>query len=680
MRTRLRKSIGRSLPASLKARMSVVVFLLVLGAVALLALATLAVAERDMRGVTGQQQYASLASAAVFIDEELAAKRNVLRVMADSLADRDVGDPAGLQRFLSAQTVLGKEFFTSGLIDLDGSVLASLGPVKPRAGATVKDRPYFTQTLAQKRSVISEPLQGSISGMPIVVVTQPVFDARGQVRLVLAASVNLRQPDFLGRLDTLKPGPGGHLYIMTEQGIVIEHPDKSLIMRHIGALCPPSVPTRSAMQGFQGSMAGKTSNGDDALFAYRRIASTGWILASVYPTREAFAPLRAIRSKILLAALLLAALAGLAGWRVVLRLLRPLERLRSQVHQIRRHRLGIEALQIERRDEIGDLSRDFYTLVAERELAETQTRDSERRLKLLTDHVPVVIVYIDPEHRYQFINATFEKWFGIPAEEAMMRSITEVLGEAAYQLREQYLRRAFAGEEVEYEFTVEDDRPGCTGNGRAFQTSYVPDIDHHGVVIGVYGLVHEITKVKAVQTALRFAAATDTLTGIANRRRFDEHLAQGLARAQAARAPMALAYLDIDRFKAINDSLGHQAGDEVLKEFAQRLLRSVRASDLVARLAGDEFVIVFEGVKSAAEVRQIGAKIVETIRVPFALAGGPLSVTTSIGIAIYREGALTPEQLLHLADQALYQAKGDGRDGVALMDTDGGILERVTKP
>ncbi|OBV38499.1 diguanylate cyclase domain-containing protein [Janthinobacterium psychrotolerans] len=667
MRTRLRKSISTSLPASLKARMSVVVFLLVLGAVALLALATLAVAERDMRGVTSQQQYASLASAAVFIDEEMAARRNVLRVMADSIAAQDVAGRAGLQRFLAAQTVLGKEFFTAGVIDVDGSVLASIGSVRPPPGASVRERAYFTQTLALKRSVISEPLQGNISGMPLVVVTEPVFDARGQVRLVLAASVNLRQPDFLGRLDTLKPGPGGHLYVMTEQGIVIEHPDKSLIMQHIGALCPPSVPTRSAMQGFQGSMAGKTSNGDEALFAYRRLASTGWILASVYPTRDAFAPLRAIRSKILLAALVLAALAGLAGWRVVLRLLQPLERLRSQVHQIRRHRLGIDALQIERRDEIGDLSRDFYTLVAERELAETQTRDSERRLKLLTDHVPVVIVYIDREHRYQFINATFEKWFGVSAREGMMRSISEVLGEAAYQMREQYLRRAFAGEEVEYEFTFDDHGSGIGGNGRAFQTSYVPDVDDHGVVIGVYGLIHEITKVKAAHSALQFAAATDTLTGIANRRRFDEHMAQCLARTQATGAPMALAYLDIDRFKAINDSLGHQAGDEVLKEFAQRLQQCVRASDLVARLAGDEFVIVFEGVKNAAELRQIGAKIVAAIRAPFVLASGPLSATTSIGIAISGAAALTPEQLLDLADQALYQAKDAGRDGVALV-------------
>lgn len=645
--------------------MSVVVFLLVLAAVASLALATLSVAERGMRDVTGRQQYVSLASAAVFIDEELDAKRNVLRAIADSLAASGAHDGAGLQRFLDAQTVLGKEFYTAGVAAADGSLLASMGPVKPQAGMNLKGRPYFDQTLATRRSVISAPLNGSISGMPIVVVTQPVFDAQGAVRYVLAASVNLRQPDFLGRLGALKPGAGGYLYIMTSEGVIVEHPDKSRIMQHIDAHGPISEPTRRAMQGFEGWLTGTTTQGVDALFAYHRIAATGWILASVYPMSDAFAPLHAIRSKILLAAVLLAALAGLAGWRVVLRLLQPLERLRRQVHQIRRQRLGIEALQIERRDEIGDLSRDFYSLVAEREIAEAQTRDSERRLKLLTDHVPVVIVYIDREHRYQFINATFEKWFGRSRKESMMQSIREVLGEEAYQLREAYLQRAFAGEEVEYEFTI--DGEGEAGQ-RSFQTSYVPDVGESGAVEGVYGLIHEITKTKAVHTALQFAAATDTLTGIANRRRFDEQLAQSMQRTRVARAPMALAYLDIDRFKAINDSLGHKAGDEVLKEFAARLVRSVRASDLVARLAGDEFVIILEGVNGAAEVRHVGAKIIDAIRQPFELAGGPLPVTTSIGIAIFREGALTPAQLLDLADQALYGAKGQGRDGVALLE------------
>lgn len=645
--------------------MSVVVFLLVLAAVASLALATLSVAERGMRDVTGRQQYVSLASAAVFIDEELDARRNVLRAIADSLAASGAHDGAGLQRFLDAQTVLGKEFYTAGVAAADGSLLASMGPVKPQAGMNLKGRPYFDQTLATRRSVISAPLNGSISGMPIVVVTQPVFDAQGAVRYVLAASVNLRQPDFLGRLGALKPGTGGYLYIMTSEGVIVEHPDKSRIMQHIDAHGPISEPTRRAMQGFEGWLTGTTTQGVDALFAYHRIAATGWILASVYPMSDAFAPLHAIRSKILLAAVLLAALAGLAGWRVVLRLLQPLERLRRQVHQIRRQRLGIEALQIERRDEIGDLSRDFYSLVAEREIAEAQTRDSERRLKLLTDHVPVVIVYIDREHRYQFINATFEKWFGRSRKESMMQSIRDVLGEEAYQLREAYLQRAFAGEEVEYEFTI--DGEGAAGR-RAFQTSYVPDVGESGAVEGVYGLIHEITKTKAVHTALQFAAATDTLTGIANRRRFDEQLAQSMQRTRVARAPMALAYLDIDRFKAINDSLGHKTGDEVLKEFAARLVRSVRASDLVARLAGDEFVIIFEGVNGAAEVRQIGAKIIDAIRQPFELASGPLPVTTSVGIAIFREGALTPAQLLDLADQALYAAKGQGRDGVALLE------------
>ncbi|MBW3507464.1 diguanylate cyclase domain-containing protein [Janthinobacterium sp. NKUCC06_STL] len=661
--TTWRTWLRRHLPASLKARMSVVVFLLVLGAVASLALATLAVAERGMRDVTGRQQYVSLSSAAVFIDEELDAKRNVLRAMADSLAAGGAHDGASLQRFLAAQTVLGTEFYSAGVVGLDGVVLASVSPFKPQAGLNVKGRPYFEQTLKTRRSVISAPLNGSISGMPIVVVTQPVFDAQGAVRYVLAASVNLRQPDFLGRLGALKPGPGGYLYIMTSTGVIVEHPDKSRIMQHIEAHGPVSVPTRRAMQGYEGWLTGTTTQGVDALFAYHRIASTGWILASVYPMSDAFAPLHAIRSKILLAAVLLAALAGLAGWRVVLRLLQPLARLRHQVHEIRRHRLGIDVLQIGRRDEIGDLSRDFHSLVAEREIAEAQTRDSERRLKLLTDHVPVVIVYIDREHRYQFINATFEKWFGVSAKESLMHSMREVLGEEAYQLREQHLLRAFAGEEVDYEFTVDNE-----AGERTFHTSYVPDVGESGAVEGVYGLIHEITKTKAVHTALQFAAATDTLTGIANRRRFDEQLAQSMQRTRAARAPMALAYLDIDRFKAINDSLGHKAGDEVLKEFAARLVRSVRASDLVARLAGDEFVIILEGVNGAAEVRQVGAKIIDAIRQPFALASGPLAVTTSIGIAIFREGALTPAQLLDLADQALYAAKGQGRDGVALLE------------
>lgn len=645
--------------------MSLVVFLLVLGAVALLALATLAVAERDMRAVTGQQQYVALGGATVYIEEELAARRNALRVIADSLRHQKGLERDGLQRFLSAQSVLGNEFFTAGLFDLDGNLLASHGAFAPSSGQGMNfsGRPYFEQTKQQKRSIISAPFNGVLSRMPVVVVTQPVFDVHGALRYVLAASVNLQQPDFLGRISTLKPGNGGYLYIMTRDGIIVDHPDKQRIMQHMGVQSPVSAPARQALLGYQGWLPGTTPQGVDALFAFRRIASTDWIVASVYPTSEAFAPLHAIRSKILLAALCMAALAGLLGWRVVLRLLQPLERLRRQVHRIRRDRVGIEVLQIGRRDEIGDLSRDFYMLVAERELAEAQTRDSERRLKLLTDHVPVVIVYIDREHRYQFMNATFEKWFGVSVAEGMMHSIREVLGEAAYELREQHLRRAFAGEEVEYEFSMD-----TGGSVRAFQTSYVPDVAEDGQVAGVYGLIHEITKAKAVQSALQFAAATDVLTGIANRRRFDEQLAASMARARATGEPMALAYLDIDRFKAINDSLGHAAGDEVLKEFAARLVRKVRASDLPARLAGDEFVIIFDAVTSAAEVQQIGRKIIEAIRRPFLLSHGELLVTTSIGIALFHDGATTPEQLLALADQALYQAKGQGRDTLALLE------------
>lgn len=103
--------------------------------------------------------------------------------------------------------------------------------------------------------------------------------------------MNLRQPDFLGRLDALKPGKAAYSYDeVTNEGVIVEHPDKSRIMQHIEANGPISLPTRHAMQGFEGWMAGTTAQGVEALFAYRRIAGTGWILASVYPMNAAFAP------------------------------------------------------------------------------------------------------------------------------------------------------------------------------------------------------------------------------------------------------------------------------------------------------------------------------------------------------------------------------------------------------
>jgi diguanylate cyclase (GGDEF)-like protein len=157
-------------------------------------------------------------------------------------------------------------------------------------------------------------------------------------------------------------------------------------------------------------------------------------------------------------------------------------------------------------------------------------------------------------------------------------------------------------------------------------------------------------------------AQNDSLTGLPNRHMFNDGIAAALRRSQRAGTHVALLFLDIDAFKQINDSLGHAAGDDVLREFARRLKASVRATDLVARLAGDEFVVVLEGIHSRDECRFVARKILAAMRNRFAVADNTLRVTTSIGIALGHGSSTTPEALLKRADSALYAAKGQGRD------------------
>jgi diguanylate cyclase (GGDEF)-like protein len=126
---------------------------------------------------------------------------------------------------------------------------------------------------------------------------------------------------------------------------------------------------------------------------------------------------------------------------------------------------------------------------------------------------------------------------------------------------------------------------------------------------------------------------------------------------------LALLFLDIDHFKSINDTLGHEAGDQLLKVFAKRMRDCVRQSDMVARLAGDEFTVILEGLRGAGDAKALANKLVETLRAPIALADKLLVITTSIGIAMWSDGETDDADLLRRADTALYEAKRRGRNG-----------------
>lgn len=284
---------------------------------------------------------------------------------------------------------------------------------------------------------------------------------------------------------------------------------------------------------------------------------------------------------------------------------------------------------------------------------ERHLRASQAQLQAITDHLPAMVARFDRDARYIYANPRSRAM--APGVDLLGKTLPELRGETHYAEFLPQVEAVLRGEAQEFETWI--DRP----EGRVeLRAQFVPDIAANGEVQGFYSLSFDITAGKTAQRELERLARFDALTGLANRHHFDEGLATAVARAMRTGAALMLLTLDLDRFKLINDSLGHAAGDAVLKEFAQRLRAAVYDVDLVARLGGDEFVVLVEYSPTVDVGERIAQRLVEVMKPPFVIEGRELQVRTSIGIGLLhpvRSGA----ELMALADKALYEAKAHGR-------------------
>jgi diguanylate cyclase (GGDEF)-like protein/PAS domain S-box-containing protein len=186
--------------------------------------------------------------------------------------------------------------------------------------------------------------------------------------------------------------------------------------------------------------------------------------------------------------------------------------------------------------------------------------------------------------------------------------------------------------------------------------------DEHGNLSHYVAIFSDITAEKDSEERLEYLAHYDQLTKLPNRILFNDRLKQALAQARRNRGQVAIMFLDLDGFKAVNDSLGHNAGDALLLQVAQRLTASLRATDTVARFGGDEFTIVLPSVDSEESVIRIATKIGKEIAKPFSLDADEANITTSIGISLYPDDSDEPQQLIQYADNAMYHAKRHGKN------------------
>lgn len=302
----------------------------------------------------------------------------------------------------------------------------------------------------------------------------------------------------------------------------------------------------------------------------------------------------------------------------------------------------------------------FAQNITSQKIREWELKESRRMLQRVVNNIPQRVFWKDLSLTYLGCNNAF-------AQDAGLERPEEVIGKSDFDLAWRANAELYRADDTatlttgqaKINYEERQDRPDGTVSW--LRTSKIPLSNMEGETVALLGLYEDITVRKEMEAQLMDMAHYDGLTKLANRSFFYHHLEQGIAKARRHGRLLALMYFDVDHFKQVNDTVGHDAGDALLSEFADRIRASVRETDTAARLGGDEFAVLLDDVRDHAAAESVARKLVGIMQAPFQFGDLTLRVSTSIGLAFLQDG-MSADELIQRADQAMYRAKRNGRD------------------
>jgi diguanylate cyclase (GGDEF)-like protein/PAS domain S-box-containing protein len=310
--------------------------------------------------------------------------------------------------------------------------------------------------------------------------------------------------------------------------------------------------------------------------------------------------------------------------------------------------------------------------ITEQRRAEQELNETKQFLDSIVDNIPIAVVVKDAVTRkFVLVNRAFQAMRGLRRDELVGKSVFEFYNartaEFIDHMDSEVLQGRCDGKNLEYDV----DTPDGT---RIYATSRIVIRDNNdGEAKYLIVVINDVTERKKSEQRIAFMAHHDALTGLANRAAVTQQIEEAAARQRRRGDSFTVLLLDLDRFKHVNDTLGHSAGDALLRQAAARLKALLRETDVLARLGGDEFAIIQSGETSQREAASaLADRIIEIFANPFDIDGNEVNIGTSIGIALAPEHGTNPDSLLKMADMALYGAKSAGRNGYRFFDPDMG--------
>jgi diguanylate cyclase (GGDEF)-like protein/PAS domain S-box-containing protein len=552
---------------------------------------------------------------------------------------------------------------------IDGVTMASVPRTLGRLGVNYLDRDYIANALTQGKTSIGRPIVGKQLKVPVFAMAVPIRDVKGQVIGALAGVVNLGLPNFLNKIIDNRYGASNNFLLVAPQHrLIVTGSEKNRDME----ILPPSQvsPTLDRfIEGYEGSAIFVNPLGVEVLASVKRVPTAGWYVAVTLPTKEAFALVHAMQQRMLLATFLLTLLTAGLSWWMLKRQLAPLESTARTLAALSDQHQALHPLPIIRQDEIGQLISGFNRLLGDLEQRQEGLRESEERYRTAFQTSPdAVNITRLADGRYLEVNDGFSHLFGW-SREAVIGKTSRDIGiwchwEDRYPLM-QLMQKEGHCENFETTFATKD--------GKVITVLVSANrITLRGEPC-MLSVTRDISERKAAEVQIEQLAFSDPLTGLPNRRLLIDRLQQ----AQGARAHHlrqgALLLVDLDQFKILNDTLGHDTGDLLLQQVAKRLLGCVREGDTVARSGGDEFVVLLkhlsENVQEAAtQAESVGEKILGALNQPYTFASGTYHGTSCIGVALLGTEEENTIEPLKRAELAMYQGKAAGRNTLRFFD------------
>jgi len=583
--------------------------------------------------------------------EVIAGAQGLLQVLA-ALPDVAEGTPATCQALLQNAYKNSQGYANIGLADSKGVLLCD---ALNSGASNLSDRKWFREALRLQHFAVGDYVIGRLRGRkPVLVVAAPIPAGTPQPKRVVFVAIEV---GWLDRLLAEAKLPDGMMFsVMDAQGVVMAQ-----FPRNAKSIGKPH-PIPGIIQAIRAANAGAVIGAGDGgphLFALdRALGAPGggaiYVSASIAKSQVVAESNRTLVRQLVVLGLLTLIIFVFAWFATGVMVQRRIRLLIEAAHQFEHGDLTIRASVGRGAGELIELERAFNDMAA---AVERTFQQNERVMEVASES----IIVTDSQGLIVQVNAFTERLFGYQRDELLGQSIQVLVPPHRREAHQHAMSQYQAQPQVRSMSARQDLIARCKdGSEIPVNISLGPLVTEEGKF--TIAAVRDMRETKAYEAQILHQATHDTLTGLPNRVLFHDLLGRAMHQAERDECLLAVVFLDLDGFKNINDTLGHDWGDQLLKEVAQRVNAAVRRNDVVARQGGDEFTILLQGIQHVDDVLAVVRKILIAVSVPIHLREMELHITASLGITICPLDDTDAEHLLRNADTAMYRAKEAGRN------------------